>query len=141
MNAKQQAGLKYIDWELCMFVLLLFTTSQHHSSISLPYAPSRLILISHHSSSNTNNAASDQLLDLASDTGVLHVFLECGWVVLSLLEDRLHDWVLHNAKDLKCVSKRLALVMEKWDTTYLRILLDSLPSLLLRLILPRTIHS
>ena len=48
-------------------------------------------------STNTNDARSYELLDLGSDAGVLHVFLESGGVALGLLEDALHDGVLHDA--------------------------------------------
>jgi hypothetical protein len=37
---------------------------------------------------------------LGPDAGVLHMLLECSWVALSLLEDTLQDWVLHDAQDL-----------------------------------------
>jgi len=46
--------------------------------------------------SRPDNARADQLIDLISDDRVLHVILERSRVGLSLLQDRLHDWVAHN---------------------------------------------
>ena len=50
---------------------------------------------------NANNTRSDQFLDLRADAGVLHMFVQGGWVALGLLQDRLHDRVGEN---LHCVT-------------------------------------
>jgi hypothetical protein len=52
-------------------------------------------------SSNTNDTAGYQFLDLALDSWILHVLLKSGWVVLRLLKDAVHDWILHNAENLQ----------------------------------------
>ena len=55
----------------------------------------------HSLSSNSDDTSTDEALNLCLDGWVLHVLLESGRVVLRLLEDGLHDWVLHNTLDLK----------------------------------------
>lgn len=50
--------------------------------------------------SNTDDARSDQLLDLALDRWVLHVLLKSRWVTLCLLQDGVHDWILHDRHNL-----------------------------------------
>lgn len=70
------------------------TTNRVFLSSELPPLPSEFIDLS-----RPDDTRSDQLLDLAPDDGVLHVVLERGRVGLSLLQDRLHDWVAH---DLLC---------------------------------------
>lgn len=42
----------------------------------------------------------DKFLDLGADAGVLEVLLQRSRIVLSLLQDALHDWVLKDAGDL-----------------------------------------
>jgi hypothetical protein len=42
----------------------------------------------------------DKLLHLDADIWVLEMLLERGWVLLGLLEDAIHDWVLQDADDL-----------------------------------------
>jgi len=56
------------------------------------------------SSSYADDACGDQFLNLRSDAGVLHVFLKRSWVALRLLEDTLHDRILHDAQDLESIS-------------------------------------
>jgi hypothetical protein len=56
------------------------------------------------SSSYADDACRDQLLNLRSNARVLHVFLKRSWVVLRLLEDTLHDRILHDAQDLESIS-------------------------------------
>lgn len=51
-------------------------------------------------STNADNTCSDQLLDLGLDARVLHVLAEGSGVGLSLLQDGLHDGVLHDSHDL-----------------------------------------
>lgn len=50
---------------------------------------------------NANNTSCDELLDLGADARVLHVLAESRRVGLGLLQDGLHDWVLHNGHDLR----------------------------------------
>lgn len=50
--------------------------------------------------SETNNPSSNQFLNLASDLGILHVFLQGGGVTLCLLQNALHDGVLEDGHDL-----------------------------------------
>lgn len=70
-----------------------------YNALILPYdAPSVTSLES--LSTDANDASSDQLLDLRLDTGVLHVLTEGSRVGLSLLQNGLHDRVLHDSHDL-----------------------------------------
>lgn len=59
-----------------------------------------------HLPSHPDNTTGNQLLDLHPDTGVLHVLLKSGGIILGLLKDALHDRILENRHDLtKGVSK------------------------------------
>ena len=89
--------------------------------------PSEKLLLTSH----PDDTGVHQLLDLGSDAGVLEMLLQGRGVVLGLLEDGLHDRVLEDADDLKCVSRFLILNM--YGSTYLWIPLDTLHSLLLSL--------
>ena len=49
---------------------------------------------------NADDTRSDELLDLGLDARVLHVLLKRGGVTLRLLEDGLHDGILHESHNL-----------------------------------------
>lgn len=57
-------------------------------------------------SADADDTSSHQLLDLGADTRVLHVLVKRHRVGLSLLKNRLHHGVLHNAHNLE--RKKLA---------------------------------
>lgn len=71
-----------------------------------PYASFSLscssrIVLNEHFSTDTNDTGGYQLLDLGADTRVLHVLAERSRVRLSLLQNGLHDRILHHTHDLR----------------------------------------
>jgi hypothetical protein len=55
--------------------------------------------------SRPDDTRTDQFINLIPDDGVLHVILERCRVGLSLLQDRLHDWITHNLLYEKIVDQ------------------------------------
>lgn len=47
--------------------------------------------------SSPDDTSVDQFLDLSSDNRILHMILQCLRIGLSLLQDLLHDWVIHDS--------------------------------------------
>ena len=66
------------------------------AKLMVPSAMDLSPILESNSLSRPDNTCTDQLIDLVPDDGVLHVILEGGGVGLSLLQNRLHDWVAHN---------------------------------------------
>lgn len=58
-------------------------------------------------STDSDDTSGNQLLDLGADARVLHVLTEGGGVRLGLLQDGLHDRILHDAHDLQDVSSKV----------------------------------
>jgi hypothetical protein len=53
------------------------------------------------SPTQADNTSANEFPNLACNRWVLHMILERGRVVLRLLEDAVHDWVLKDAENLK----------------------------------------
>jgi len=90
-----------------LFPLLIFPTI---SRINYPISAILVLFLRLWcSSSDADDASGDQFLDLGSDSRVLHVLLESSWVALCLLEDALHNRVLHDVQDLETLAMNITL--------------------------------
>ena len=89
--------------ELGVHILLASLENARLCMLESSYLRLLRTIIQCHLTSHLNDPGIHEALNLLPNFWVLHVLLERGWITLCLLEDTLHDWILHDTKDLRII--------------------------------------